>query len=439
MSARTAVVIISAALLVPGAASAGAQPGVAQPPAAATSSAAPAWGPVVKMGKNPMGSALVVDKKGTVTAVWEALTYQRSIVVRQHRPGHAWSKAKTIGRGFEPAVAVDAKGVVTVVWRGVRRGFTDGVLAARHPAGGRWSAPVRISRDVKIAGYPTDGDDMVGASDIHVAVGPVAGVVVTWQWGSYNRNRSWRIQSAVLPPGGHWQAPVAVTPPNWSRNPRVGIAGNGTTFVVFNTSADGDTRWPLRVRQRSPHGAWSAPKTIAPNHYGSWWVQLSVNRAGDAAVAYYSDFDQMSAVFKPRGQGWQPRERVAEGIDVSAYSTGILASGAVVAALSRPTGGVDFVRRSPGGTWTAPHQLDTSLTAEVSLATNPAGDILVCWGSMTLYASYLAHGGSWTSRFTVSPYLDALESFHTAVEADGDAAVLWDQEGAKLKARLMTG
>lgn len=166
-------------------------------------------------------------------------------------------------------------------------------------------------------------------------------------------------------------------------------------------------------------------------------MQLAVNRAGDAVVGYYSGLEKMSVVFKPRGQAWQPRERVAAGVDVAAFSVGIVGSGAVVAALNRQDGGVDVVRRSPGGAWSAAHQLDTGVVGEVSLGTNQAGDVLVSWGSTRLYASYLGHGGSWTPRYTVSPHLNALVGFHAAVAPGGDAAVLWDQKGAALKARLM--
>ncbi len=361
MSARTAVVIISAALLVPGATLTGAQPGAAQPRAATASVAAPAWGPVVTLGKKPLDAALVVDKKGVVTAVWEAVTHPRSIVARQHRPGHAWSKATTIGHGFEPVAAVDGKGVVTVVWRGVRKGFSDGVLAARHPAKGRWSKPVRISHDVKIAGYPTDGDDVVGAVNLAVAVGPVTGVVATWEWGSDNRPFPFRIQAAVLPPGGHWKAPFAVTPPNWSRHPNVAVAGDGTTYVTFLGNADGGTRWPLKVRQRSPHGAWSTTKTLAPASAPSL-MQVAANRAGDVVVGFVDGSDELSAVSRPRHAAWNAPERVDAGVSFWDYSMAILDSGAVVAALERGGGGILFTRRAPAGGWSTPAVLDTGLS-----------------------------------------------------------------------------
>lgn len=435
MPARSAVIVISAVLAIPGAAMAA--PLGPAPTGVQTRVAAPAWGPVVKLAKNPMGSALATDRTGTVTAVWEAPTWPRSIVVRQHAPGHAWTKARTIGHGSSPVLGVDATGGVTVAWVSRRVGFSDGVMAARHPAGGTWSTPVRISADAKIAGYPTDGDDVVGASDLSLAVGPKTGVVVAWSWGSDNRPKPYRVQAAILPPGGHWQKPVAVTPANGSDRPRVGIAGDGTTYVVFTGTADNDTRWPLKVRQRSPHGVWSAAKVLAPTN-SSWRVDLAVNRGGDVVVGYYSGFQHMSVVYKRRDTGWQPRERVAPGVDVQAFSVGLIKNGAVVAALSEQSGGVDVVRRRPSGTWSALQELDSEMAPEVSLATDPRGDILVCWGYMALYASYFPQGGDWTPRDTVSPYSDALEGFHTAIDADGDAAVLWDQEGAQLKVRQLT-
>ena len=373
---------------------------------------------------------------GLVPGGWGAVPHPSSLVARQHRRGTAWSKATTIGHGFEPVAAVDGKGVVTVVWRGVRKGFSDGVLAARHPAKGRWSKPVRISHDVKIAGYPTDGDDVVGAVNLAVAVGPVTGVVATWEWGSDNRPFPFRIQAAVLPPGGHWKAPFAVTPPNWSRHPNVAVAGDGTTYVTFLGNADGGTRWPLKVRQRSPHGAWSTTKTLAPASAPSL-MQVAANRAGDVVVGFVDGSDELSAVSRPRHAAWNAPERVDAGVAFWDYSMAILDSGAVVAALERGGGGILFTRRAPAGGWSTPAVLDPGLSDRVHLGANRVGDVLVCWGTSTLYARYLAHGGGWTPRFTVSPHLNALVGFHVAVAPSGDAAALWDQGGATLRARLM--
>ena len=42
------------------------------------------------------------------------------------------------------------------------------------------------------------GDDVVGASDINIAVGPKAGVVAAWEWGSENRPQAVTMAEAKL-------------------------------------------------------------------------------------------------------------------------------------------------------------------------------------------------------------------------------------------------
>ena len=287
---------------------------------------------------------------------------------------------------------------------------------------------------MKIAGYPTDGDDVVGAVGPRLAVGPVTGVVVTWSWGSDNRPLPYRVQAAMLPPGGHWKTPFAVTPANWSHRPSVAVAGDGTTYVTFIGNADDDTRWPLKVRQRSPHGAWSTAKALAPTSTSSR-VEVAANRAGDVVVGFVDGFDHLSVVYKRRDTGWQRPSgwRRASRSGASRWP-------------SRPAPSSRLYEQSGGGILRAPDaERHLVVAAGAGLRDGPRGPprhrparrhpgLL---GHMALYASYFAHGGAWTPRDTVSPYLDVLEGFHIAIAPDGDAAVLWDQEGAQLKVRLM--
>jgi hypothetical protein len=436
MSARTLAVVVSVALLTQAPTGAGAaSPGQAPTPSG-TAAVAPGWGPTATLAPNPSDIALVVDGEGTVTAAWRTSTWPGNIVTRRHLSGHAWGKAQRVGSGSTPQLAVDARGTVTLVWRNERDGFTDGVMAARHPAGnGSWSEPVRISRDVKVAGYPRDSDDIYGADVIDLAVGPKAGVVVTWDWGSDNRDKPWRIQSASLPPGGPWQPPVAVTPANGATWPHVAVDRRGRVLVAYGVARPSYPQ-PVQVRERSARGTWSAPTTVA--HGDDNRTQLEMNRAGDAVVVVSPESGKALSVFRPHGKAWQDAERLAPaGVQVDSYSVGITGRGTALAALSLEAGGVAVVRRPADGAWSPPRELDSDFAYLVLLATNKGGDTLVCWGSMELHASYHPGGGTWTQPVTISPFLDALQSVDVAVDPEGVGSALWDQESANLKARLM--
>lgn len=431
MSARSLAVFISAALVVTGASSSGAV-APEQPPAAAhaTSAAAPEWGPIVRVGKNAWGSRTVVDARGTVTVLWAM--FRGAIKVRQHPAGHGWTKVQTIGHGEIPELAVDARGNVTAVWIHERPGFTTSVMAARHPVGGEWSAPIRISRDIKLAA----GQHPYGARILDIAAGPRAGVVVAWDWGSGKRYR-WRIQVASLPPGGRWQPPVTVTPANGSQWPQVGVDGHGTTVLAYGAPRPKGVT-SVKVRERPAGGTWSGATALG--HGVPYFTQLAVNRAGDAMVSFVPKDQKVAAAFRPRGKAWQAAERVfPPGVPAEYPSLGLTGSGAsVVAAIRGDQEGVAFVRRPPAGPWSAPRRMGTEVTADVSLATNEDGDVLVIWGFEWLYATYHPAGGSWTDQFTVAPYYDALEAVTAAVAPDGAAVALWDMEGKPLQARQLT-
>lgn len=399
-----------------------------------------AWGPVTRLAANPRGESLAVDAAGTVTVAWATSSTPPSVVVRRHRSGGSWSEPVVIGHGYAPRAAVDHRGTVTVAWLTQRQGFTDGVAAARKPVGHPWSAPVRLSHDLSVPGYPRDGEDVYGATDLDLAVSPGGAAIAVWAWGSDDRSTPWRIQSAFRPAGGPWTGPVDVTPASGARQPRVGLDAHGSAVLVYGTQAFGHPQ-VLRARLRPAAGGWTRPAVVAREGYAH---TLAVDRAGNAAVAFTPDFGEVRASYRPVDGPWGAARRLSPaGVGTNDFALAMNGRGVAAVAYARDTGRVDLVRRPPDGPWSAPVRVAPAGTATVSdvlVALNGAGDTFVGWGGYALYGRYRPHGGSWSARTTVSPDagVEVLEETYAAVAPHGDVAVLWEQEARPLQVRLST-
>lgn len=401
--------------------------------------AAQTWEPVKRLASNPRGESLAVDARNNTTVVWATSSTPPSIVVLRRRAGGSWGKRVAIGHGYAPQVAADARGNLTVVWLTQRRGFTDGVAVARRPAGGRWSDPVRLSRDLSVPGYPHDGEEVYGATEVELAVSPRGAVVVAWAWGSDARKKPWRIQSVYRPPGGPWSEPLDVTPASEARQPKVGIDAHGTAVLVYGRQLFGHPQ-VLKARRRLAGSGWTKPAVVAREGYGH---ALEVDRAGNAVVVFTPNFNKVQAVYRPAAGRWRAARTLSPaGVEINDFDLAMNGRGAAAVALGRGNGRVDLVRRPPQGPWSAPVRvgLPGSTVFDVLVALNGAGDTFLGWGGYALYGSYRPHGGSWSERFTISPDagVEVLEETYAEVAPDGDAVVLWDQEARPLKVRVMS-
>lgn len=441
MSVRGGLVVVTAtALAVAGTT-------VVRAPAAVTGSvpraaqvATRTWEPVQRLGWNPRGESLAVDGRNNITVVWATGSTPPSIVVLRHPAGGEWGKRRVIGRGYAPQVAADARGSVTVAWLTQRRGFTDGVAVARRPSGGPWSAPVRLSRDLRVPGYPHDGEEVFGATELDLAVSPRGAVVVAWAWGSDSRKKPWRIQAVYRPPGEPWRAPHDVTPASGAASPLVGIDARGAVVLLYGRQLFGHPQ-VLKARRRLPGVGWTKPAIVAAEGYGQ---SLAVDRDGDAVVVFTPDFTTVQAVYRPAAGRWRGARTISPpGAQVNAFALAMNGRGIAVVALALGGGQVDLVQRPPEGPWSAPVGVATLpgfALFDVLVALNGAGDTFLGWGGYALYGMYRPHGGDWNERFTISPDagVEVLEATYAQVAPDGDVVVLWRQEERPLKVRLMT-
>jgi hypothetical protein len=299
---------------------------------------------------------------------------------------------------------------------------------------------VRLSHDLSVPGYPHGGEDVYGAADLDLAVSPRGAVVAVWAWGSDDRSKPWRIQSAVRPAGGAGGGAVDVTPASGARRPQVGLDARGGAVLVYGRQPFGRPQ-VLSARLRPAAGGWTRPAVVAREGYAH---SLAVDRVGNAVVAYTPDFSEVRATSRPVGGRWgKARSLSPVGVGTNDFALAMNGRGVAVVAFARDTGRVDLVRRPRGGPWSAPMTVAARGTATVSdvlVALNGAGDTFVGWGGYALYGRYRPHGGSWSARSTVSPDagVEVLEETYGVVAPDGDVAVLWEQEARPLKVRLMT-
>jgi hypothetical protein len=389
--------------------------------------------------RNTQGESMVVDARNVTTIVWATSSAARSIVAVRRSANGTWSKRRVIGHGYAPQVAADARGNVTVVWLTQRPGFTDGVAAARRPASGPWSDPVRISRDLRVPGYPQGGEDVYGADDVDLAVSRRGAVAVAWAWGSDERDVPWRIQAVYRAPGGAWGQARNVTPASGADQPDVGIASDSTVVLLYARQLVGHPQ-ELKARRRLAGTGWTGPTTVTPEGYTPY---LAVDRAGNAVVVYSPDFESVDAVFRPADGRWRaPRALSPAGVEIQDYSLAMNVRGTALVGLVRGSGRVDLVERPPGGPWSAPARVEPAgLTVfDVVVALNGPGDTFVGFGGYALWGRYRPHGGDWGTRATLSPDsgVEVLEDTYAGVAPNGDVVVLWDQEARPLKARVMT-
>ena len=198
--------------------------------------------------------------------------------------------------GFGGArLAVGDNGRAVVVWERVGRsgGFGPaGVHAATGTVGGRWRAPVALSR----AGQR--------ASNAHVAVGPGGDAVAVWSSSPPGEQRVSVVQSASRPAGGRWSARENLSTRREVANyPRVGVDARGNVTAVWNHSdLTGASR--LRGAARAAGGPWQAPVDVSASGEVAYGGELAVSARGETfavwhrSLTYHEDTEQTDTVVR---------------------------------------------------------------------------------------------------------------------------------------------
>jgi len=243
---------------------------------ASPASGAPGWSrPINVSGALNIGEEspqLVEDSAGNPTVIWQRyldgeLIYESAV----RQAGGTWSTPSRFFDALDGAyglqVAVDSLGNETAVWaRHVGRSWV--VQSATRSAAGIWSTPVTLSP--------------AGAGSPLVVAGPEDTVTAFWL---LDREEGWRsvLQSATLPAGRSWSAPVSLSSPKKAaRSPRVALDPQGGATAVWYE----EHRGAVESSTRSSEGIWSPPVTLSAQAERADWPQVAVDSQGNATAIW---------------------------------------------------------------------------------------------------------------------------------------------------------
>lgn len=404
-----------------------ATPLLAGPPGVAARAPAPTGaelppGPVTVLTHDCHGGMIaVVDREGTATAVWATDSRRGPIMAARRAAGEPWGGPVRIGVGTGPMAVVDAAGTVTVVFETNRRNVTSGLSAVRRAPGHPWSQPVHLTMDRPAARYDADGGEgPYGAHRTDLTVNAAGDVIAVWQWGSFDRNKPFRVEAARRPAGGRWVSPTPLTRRNWSDNPVVGVDAAGRATVVYEHARD------LMSRRFAPGSGWASAVRIrsADPVVGKDLVMTPDGTTVLAMDDYLgSDHARAAVVERPPTGPWGETLVLSPAAShVSQVTVAVDGNGTPVVGWELYTGRMSVVRR-PAGHWSAPISITGPARNEgQQLAVNAAGDLAVTWTNEALgtRARLRDRTGHWTSAFTTWPTHGYYETDLTAIYPDGD-------------------
>lgn len=406
--------------------------------AATTSTSTPvrARSRVVTLTDHGQDPAVVVDRRGNTTAVWGTHWCRGPVYAARRPAGGSWQAPVRIGRGAEPQPAVDAAGNVTVIFATNPAGRTTGLAAVRRAVGGPWSQPVPLTHDRQAAHYNCNDDEgTYGAHRADLGVSPRGAVVVVWQWGSGDRNRPLRIQSAYRAVGGHWSSPARLTRPNWSENPAVAIDRSGDATAVWSPHGTG-TVASRRILGRG----WGHPVRLAAHASDP---DVAVAPGGTATVIFARAGDSaVVAVRRPPHGPWDDSRRLSpKGVDVVESEVMVDPSSTVSVVWQRTSGRIDAVLRPAGASWQRPVQVAPAdpRNSEPREDLNDAGDLAVVWRreARGIVGRLHDHRQGWSATVSVVRASGYLPSHDVAGDPDGQLVTVWQTDDARVKARVV--
>ena len=196
---------------------------------AATSPAGKGWSLPSKLSdgtQNAERPQIAVDAAGDAVAVWARSNSTHLVVeAATHPTGGGWSLPSKLSdeaqSAFNARVAIDAVGDAVAVWER-SNGTHEVIEATRHPAGGNWSAPNKLSDEAQTAAEPQVAVDQAGDA---VAV-----------WDRFNGTNQ-VVEAAAHPAGGGWSVPSKLSDEAQSAGePQIAVDQAGDAVAVWERS-----------------------------------------------------------------------------------------------------------------------------------------------------------------------------------------------------------
>ncbi len=399
---------------------------------------------------NSFSPQVGVDAAGTATAVW--IQNGRLAYTSTRPAGGAWSTpmviAETSTTSFtELKLSVTPNGRAMAVWIERRDNYWSAVQVVTRSLDGVWSAPedAQPERD-----YPKGLTYHFGAN-----LGPSGEVFVSWGRGFVEM-----VHGEIL--GGESAAATRSLAGVWGAAESAIGAGVGAAVRIdgqgdaLGVSVD-DGR--VASADRPASGTWSPRATLVeppepgteprpdggPDPRAADRVSVSVNRAGDAVVAWQRQVGEemrIEMIRRPKHGAWGAIETAAtaaggaslelDALDLSADGT------ATMVFVEQRDAGASQVSRllastsASAGSWTTPVELTTPLIsnlarfATVSVGVADTGEAIAAWTRAGwVEAALRSSDGTWAPAATLgaSPSLPTV--FRPTVLPGGDATLYW--------------
>jgi hypothetical protein len=255
---------------------------------------------------------LAVDERGDAIVIWTC--FCGSIEESIRPAGGVWGAPVVVSEtGSDPEVALDGQGDALAVWDG-----WPGVESAFMPAGGSWQAPVEVSGS-GVAGEP------------HVAVNSWGDAAAIWEQWTNGFLSPRTVQTAFMPAGGVWQAPVNLIgereeedQPKGAEDAQIAMDEQGDEVAVW--------RWEfgpfIQAAFKPADGAWEAPVEVSAFSGSAKNPDVAFDDRGDA-LAVWSEKSSpetppvVQAAFKPAGGAWQAPTDLSDPAWGDLYRSGI--------------------------------------------------------------------------------------------------------------------
>lgn len=413
--------------------------------------AAPGWlAPtgVSDVGHQVSEPQVAFDKHGDAVAVWDSADgtgkYGLTAYVVQgaFRPaGGAWQAPERLAwageSGERPSVAFDGHGDAFAVWEAYT-GYTFVVEAAYRPLGGGWGEPVELA--------PAE---IPGDAHPRLAVDEQGDAIAIWNLGGPSGGA---VQEAFKPAGGAWRAPVEVA--EEGDNPEIAFDGNGNALALwyhFAEKVDGDYEWVAQSAFLPAGGSWGAPVDVSDLGLAGG-LQMAVNSQGDAVAVWdqwthgFLSARTVQAASRPAGSDWQApvelvgeRDELDQPKDASEPEIAVDGRGDAVAIWAWEFGEttIQTAFKPAGGTWLEPIDLSTfdEYAKNPDIAFDGQGDAIAVWSVKSstgapeiIQSAYKPAGSAWQTSVDLSGETNGGYDPQVAFDGWGDAVAAWAGE-----------
>ncbi len=305
-----------------------------------------------------------------------------------------------------------------------------GLTAASPAAASLWTMPASVSEEGQSAHEP------------RVAVDAAGDAIAVW---SRSGGTNDVVQAAVKPAGEPWGEPATLSEAGQDASePQVAVDAAGDATVVWRRF--GGSNYVVQTAVKPAREGWGKPATLSEAGQEASEPQVALDAADDAIAVWVrsnGSTDVVQGAAKPAGEPWgEPATLSEAGQDAHMPQVAVNAAGEATAVWAGSNGGNDVVQaaiRPAGESWAQPATVSGAgqEASQPQVAVDAAGDATVVWTRYTglssggnsnyvVQATNKPAGEAWEEPTTVSEegQEEGLEP-RVAVDAAGEATAAW--------------